>query len=744
MQFMKQLLGAGSGFRPPTSNTEELAQLHEGELYILRKNSAKGSRECIYTTALASVRRTETPFHYQLVITRAYQEGEAELLDDLDEEEEEEREFTLREELKPRVGSFEGNTTFIWRDLDEADASSSSSDENLYEFVLDGRRTDANTFSAFVEAVLRAMYEHKHGKSSEKLSFNQLQAMYQVETNLAPQQEQEPLPDELGVVRDDEYIDREEGELYQWSNELQGFVPPSFIQNPIEVRVVQTGQYEYFLIIKYKGNKILGHKVTDDMNGKGSTATRSFTWNHLTSKGEIEAWSILFPYPESYTRFINAMGQCIYEVQNAMDWSKIKDIDQEYVLTAMSEDVEMSDAQSDEAEVEDALAEESEDAEDESDQETPDWGTKNEKNSGLAVGHNGISVVLRGSNVGIFRETTDGKLELGGTVKGVKGPGKNSKVFSPNKMMLHEQDRALVLMNPDNLHALYRMDLETGKVVDEWKLHDNIAINAMTPVEKLAQLTGEQTLLGTSHNAIFRVDPRVSESNKLVESDMKQYVTKNKFSSITTTERGHIAVGSEKGEVRLFDTLGKNAKTMLPALGDAIRGIDVTKDGRWLIATCKTYLLLVDTQIGTGKYAGSSGFTRSFPADAKPKPKKLQLRPEHVAFMGAKIDFSPAKFNTGLDAKETAIITSNGPFVIAWNFAKVKKGILDSYEVKRYTGNVVEDNFSFGNDKDIIVTLQDDVLMLPKRHLQKPGGRKSLNQPVNERKSRNDIVNAPF
>ncbi|KAG8830145.1 hypothetical protein FRC18_008586 [Serendipita sp. 400] len=742
MQFMKQLLGAGSGFRPPTNNTEELAQLHEGELYILRKNSAKGSRECIYTTALASVRRTETPFHYQLVITRAYQEGEAELLDDLDEGEEEEREFTLREELKPRIGSFEGNNTFIWRDLDEADSSWSSSDENLYEFVVDSRRTDAQTFATFLEAVLRAIYEQKHGKGSEKLSFDQLRVMYKIESHGPAQQE--PLPDAVEVVRDDEYLDREEGELYKWDNDLQGFVAPDIIKNPIEVRVVQTGQYQYYLIIKYKGDKILGHQVTDDMNGKGNSAIRSFTWNHTTSRGQIEAWSIVFPYPESYTRFVNAMGQCIYEVQNAMDWSKIKDVEQEYVLTAMTEDVEMSDAQSDEAEVEDVLAEDSEDVDDESDQEAPDWGTKNERNSGLAVGHNGISVVLRGSNVGIFRETTDGKLELGGTVKGVKGPAKNARVFNPSKMMLHEQDRSLVLMNPDNLHSLYRMDLETGKVVDEWKLNDNVAINAMTPVEKLAQLTGEQTLLGTSHNAIFRVDPRVSEQNKLVESDMKQYVTKNKFSSLVTTERGHIAVGSEKGDIRLFDALGKNAKTMLPALGDAIRGIDVTKDGRWLIATCKTYLLLVDTQIGTGKNTGSSGFTKSFPADAKPKPKKLQLRPEHVAFMGAKIDFSPAKFNTGLDAKETAIITSNGPFVIAWNFSKVKKGILDSYDVKRYTGNVVEDNFSFGNDKDIIVTLQDDVLMLPKRQLTKVGGRKSLNQPATERKSHSNIVNAPF
>jgi tricorn protease-like protein len=198
------------------------------------------------------------------------------------------------------------------------------------------------------------------------------------------------------------------------------------------------------------------------------------------------------------------------------------------------------------------------------------------------------------------------------------------------------------MMNPQNEHSLYQMDLETGKVVEEWKVHDDITINSMAPIDKLAQMTSEATLYGTSHNAIFRVDPRMS-GTKLVQKDMKQYVAKNKFSSIATTEKGHIAVASEKGDIRLFDALGKNAKTSLPALGDAIRGLDVTKDGRWVIATCKTYLLLIDTQIGSGKNVGGSGFTKSFPADAKPRPKRLQLRPEHVSFMGSQINFSPAK-----------------------------------------------------------------------------------------------------
>lgn len=37
----------------------------------------------------------------------------------------------------------------------------------------------------------------------------------------------------------------------------------------------------------------------------------------------------------------------------------------------------------------------------------------------------------------------------------------------------------------------------------------------------------------------------------------------------------------------------------------------------------------------------------------------------------------------GIDNEETTIVTSTGPYVIAWDFNKVKKGQLDKYEIKK-------------------------------------------------------------
>jgi hypothetical protein len=200
----------------------------------------------------------------------------------------------------------------------------------------------------------------------------------------------------------------------------------------------------------------------------------------------------------------------------------------------------------------------------------------------------------------------------------------------------------MLIMNEDNPNSLFSMDIELGKIVEEWTIHDDVPVTHIAPESKFAQMTPQQTLIGASGNALYRIDPRVS-GNKMVDSQFKQYTTKQKFSGITTTEQGRLAVGSEKGEIRLFDAIGKNAKTALPPLGDPIIGIDVTANGRYIVATTKTYLLLIDTLIGDGKYAGSFGFDRSFPANAKPVPKRLQLRGEHVAYMSNEVSFSPAR-----------------------------------------------------------------------------------------------------
>lgn len=280
-------------------------------------------------------------------------------------------------------------------------------------------------------------------------------------------------------------------------------------------------------------------------------------------------------------------------------------------------------------------------------------------------------------------------------------------------------------------------------------------------------MTGEQTFLGLSHNALYRIDPRLS-GNKLVNSDLKQYTSKNAFSVAATTEKGYIAVASDKGDIRMFDRLGVRAKTQIPALGEPIIGLDVSADGQWVLATCRTYLLLIDALQKEGKNEGKLGFERSFAKDSKPQPRRLGLQPSHVAQFQyetkAALSFTPARFNTGLDNKETSIITATGPFIVTWNMKKVLAGRKDPYTIKRYEEEVKADDFKYGSDKNVIVALPNEVNMVPKMSFKKPtresiaspaarvsgvgGGRASVGGGGSSRASgrlnREDIVNSPY
>ncbi|KAJ3736290.1 VID27 cytoplasmic protein-domain-containing protein [Lentinula guzmanii] len=744
-------------------NAAEVVKISTGQLYLLRPGNIRTSRECIYNEAMATIRRVPNVEHnFLLVITRVYEEGGQELLEDEDETDEE-REFLISQELEFRTDkTLEGEPTFVWRDL-------AGDVDEFFEFVAIG--TNEPTKAFFETCMYRAMYERKYMRTADSVNEPDLEEfVYKPPTIKKPpprrkaarapstssvEEVNSPPPETtntspkgkgkaLGVKQlpGTPVYELEEVELYHWEGE-QGFIN----QGIFAAHIVKTGQYSYVLCASTDADILLEHECNSSMNPKFNPRMRSVTWNHVEEGQDVTSWLFAFPSEEEYSKFCTIYLQCGWETLNQIPFDKIKEEDKKYVLSSTNEDVEMQDIEDEEEDEEEVLSEldpdeesESDEDEDYDDEEEPRQ-PEGDSNSQLTVGYRRDNAfVVRGNNIGVFRHDSDnGTMKYAGTISKISTP--KGQVFKPENIMLHEQDSKMVMMNPANPHSLYQADIEYGKVVEEWKVHDDITVSHIAPTDKFAPTTHEQTLIGASHNALFRIDPRIS-GTKMVDSQYKQYAGKNKFSGVVTTASGKLAVASEKGDLRLFDSIGKNAKTALPPLGDPILGIDATADGRWIVATTKTYLLLIDTLIGEGKYQGSLGFDRSFPATAKPIPRRLRLRNEHVAYMNHDISLTPARFNTGEGQEENAIVTSTGQFVIAWDFAKVKKGLLDRYEIKKYEDTVVQDNFRFGDDKEIVVALKNNVIQVNKKALKKPT-RKSLGAAATGA-SRSSIVNTPY
>lgn len=802
-----------------------MIELPQGQLYLVRPLSPKGYSELIFKDATARIRRTGQDFQYQLVVQRVYEEGEAELADEEGEDEElnalaaekDEKTFLLDEALHFRVEIREGSQNVIaWKDL-------SGDVGDVYEFVCDPSIKSAQV-GAFERVAKQCQYERKYRKPHSTASEADLEqfdfeeqpipqaspihsptlarsiessdAMFQLKNEANVSAKRDSIPSTSSVLAEPEPEVYEEEEVETKSSKQKGPPEAPTQPEPVEIlsmelgelhfydfpsgafvlqdssvtaQVSDIGNWNYWLHIASKDRQWLGIPVIADINPVFNFEFLSFIFNQFTDDGSAYSWLLRFKDNKTLERFQDGLMRALWEQLNETKWNKVKEQDRQYVLDAF-EDLNMEDAPIEEEEEELEPVEEEEEEDDaprsehyDSDEEEEDVETAPKDpytNSALAVGYkHDRSFVVRGPKIGVFKHTPKNHLEFTTNISKVETPKGAS--FVPKKVMLHNEDRNLILQNDTDPNKLYRMDLEYGKVVDEWNVHDDIPVVTFAPENKFAQMTHEPTFLGISRNALFRVDPRLS-GNKLVDSQLKQYVSKNDFSSVSTTEKGYVAVASNKGDIRLFDRLGINAKTVIPALGEPIIGLDVSADGRWVLGTCRTYLLLIDALQKSGKNEGKLGFEKPFAADSKPQPRRLALTPEHVAQFhhetGKGVSFTPARFNTSKTNEETSIITATGPYIIDWNLDKVIRGSKSPYIIKRYEDNVKADDFKFGTDQNVIVTLPNWVNMVGKQHLKRPTRESIAGDFVPRRSSarigtresgryklgKDDVVNSPY
>ncbi|KAJ3020130.1 UNVERIFIED_CONTAM: hypothetical protein HDU68_010331 [Siphonaria sp. JEL0065] len=764
-----------------------LMQIPSGSLHkVTTRNTATStqvSKQQLFKDATLMVRRTNTAFNYQLVATRLFEEGEDEDNEDPDslDDDDTEAAFLLDEELHLLVT----DQTVRWSDplapagtlvhyeYEATDASpatlfafegvaytsmyerrakknhSDATDDELdkyFAFVRAGAVANANAVAAAAKKV-GGLVTGTASPPKQQPKQPQLAQTEKTPGKKGPVHDlkkettpsQSPVPMSMGttplainknLTPSGESIVKVEGDLYLYDNRVSQF---NLMRETIAAEIIRTARFEFHLIISDATQAYISQPLDNNMNPQFNTHASCFVWLWKQEDGSdtVYPWSIKFADAAQEALFRDAFGACMYEALNRSEFLKVKSEDRGYLVNAYQEDVEMVDAEEEDEERQAAQEEEEEEeSEDEGafmeahDNSAP--GDKSAKITNLTIGHGDRSYFVRGHSIGVLGHPDADSVEYSTVINNVKSLSDN-KSFTPSKVLLHDQDQSMLLMRPNEEHIVYRMDLNVGKVVEEWKIDDITPVTEIIPEAKNAGMTPSRNLVGINHNSIFRLDPR--QETKLVRSESKTYASNvGKFNCATTTASGKLAVGSSKGDIRLYDKLNVRAKTHLPGLGDPVSGIDTTENGKWVIATCKNYLLLVCTEAkdtkATGRGAVFSGFNKSL-GDQKPFPVRLQLRPEHVAYMGGSVSFTPARFNTSSgnnsgEFEETSIVTSTGSFVVTWNFRRVKQGKLNDYTIKQYGTEIVADNFKFGEDKNILVALPEDICMTSRKSLQTP------------------------
>ncbi|KAL3617932.1 Protein cypro4 [Castilleja foliolosa] len=276
----------------------------------------------------------------------------------------------------------------------------------------------------------------------------------------------------------------------------------------------------------------------------------------------------------------------------------------------------------------------------------------------------------------------------------------SSSYLTPRKALLMRAETNMLLMSPMNdgkphSRGLHQLDIESGRVVSEWKFEKDgadISMRDITNDSKGAQMDPSgSTFLGLDDNRLCRWDMRdrkgmvqniVNENTPVLNwTQGHQFSRGTNFQCFATTGDGSIVVGSLDGKIRLYSISSmRQAKTAFPGLGSPITHVDVTYDGKWILGTTDTYLILIcslfmdkDGNTKTG-FAGRMGNKIS-------APRLLKLTPQDSHLAGAS-KFRNAQFSwvTENGRQERHLVATVGKFSVIWNFQQVKDGSHECYQ----------------------------------------------------------------
>lgn len=368
-------------------------------------------------------------------------------------------------------------------------------------------------------------------------------------------------------------------------------------------------------------------------------------------------WALKFYTDEQYRRFVTEFQDCLFENVYglpATEENKMKVYGKEFIgwVKPESADDSMWEDADDELNKSPELATATRSKQDllEEFEEAANGGVQS-----LTLGALDNSFLVSDAGVQVYRNFNHGIHGKGVCVKFDSGNSRGGSSLgnsTPSKAMLMRGETNMMLMSPfkegkPHSTGLQQLDIETGKIVTAWKFEKDgteITMRDITNDTKGSQLDpSESTFLGLDDNRLCQWDMRdrrgivqniaTTNSPVLHWSQGHQFSRGTNFQCFATTGDGSIVVGSIDGKIRLYSkTSMRQAKTAFPGLGSPITHVDVTYDGKWILGTTDTYLILICTLFTDKDGRTKTGFSGRM-GNRIPAPRFLKLTPldSHLA-----------------------------------------------------------------------------------------------------------------
>jgi len=275
----------------------------------------------------------------------------------------------------------------------------------------------------------------------------------------------------------------------------------------------------------------------------------------------------------------------------------------------------------------------------------------------------------------------------------------DNQTIHPKKILFHDKDTKMLILNQTLDTKIYSLDLENGVITSEWTLDGYNNFLDVDHAKKNGELNHDDIFLGINNKNIFQFDPRQQER----AINMKNYSTNPMFSSFSTTGEGHFAVGNEKGELRLYKEIGKNAKNIIKTDAESIDAVDSTKDGSLLAVTAPDCIMIYSLFAN-----GINGYLSSIKKFLN-APIILTLPQYIIEKYGiTDVRFSKAKFDNCYARSEKYIVSTIERLLVVWNLEDVVQNI-NNPKVYAMKSNILDCEFRNGRDDGILAILADEV-----------------------------------
>ncbi|XP_010547849.1 PREDICTED: protein CYPRO4 isoform X1 [Tarenaya hassleriana] len=419
-------------------------------------------------------------------------------------------------------------------------------------------------------------------------------------------------------------------------------------------------------------------------------------------------WAMKFPSIEDYTAFVSKYNDCLFENNHGVELNEAntaKIYGKDFIAWAKPEAADDSMWE----DADDVLLKSPESATPL--RETQDLTEAFEEAASdgiqsLALGALDNSFLVGDSGIQVFKNLRHGIQGKGVCVNfdaGYSQSARNLAQSTPKRALLMKAETNMLLMSPMNeakphSTGIHQLDIETGKIVSEWKFGKDgvdISMKDITNDSKGAQLDPSgSTFLGLDDNRLCRWDMRdrhgmvqnlaTASAPVLNWAQGHQFSRGTNFQCFATTGDGSIVVGSLDGKIRLYSSnTMRQAKTAFPGLGSPVTHVDVTFDGKWIVGTTDTYLIVICSLFTDKDGKTKTGFSGRM-GNRIAAPRLLKLRPLDAHLAGTSNKFRNAQFSwvTENGKQERHVVATVGKFSVIWNFQQVKNGSHECYQNK--------------------------------------------------------------